>query len=314
MTSTTSSAALEHPIGARGRFALRLPAGDVVIHGVDGEVARVRDLEGRSLSERFKIETGPDSLSLRAPESGLNFVLELGFLRRGDEPRLEVELPRWATVQVDTASADVKVDGLRGDSRYRTASGDVTIRDGAGLIELEAVSGDVEIAADGDLAISGRTVSGNVTVGAGRLTRLQVATTSGDVEARGALAGEGPFSIETVSGDSELVTSTGLRIEARTVTGSIHSPEERRSESVRGRRTFSLGDGRVPFRFRSISGDLRIAPGGPENVAADLPPSEPADDPAAANRLELLRALERGELTVDEASARLAALDGEGGR
>jgi hypothetical protein len=327
MTSATSSATVEHPIGARGRFNLRLPAGDVSIRASDGEIARVRDLDGRSLSERFRVEAGPGSLSLRAPENGLDFILDLGFLKRGYEARLEVELPRWAELQLDTASADVRVDGLRGATRYRTASGNVTIRDGGGTIELGAVSGDVVIASDGEVAVSGRTVSGDLTVRARRLTRLEVATTSGDVEVGGELAGDGPFSIETVSGDCQLATPTGLRIEAKTLTGDVSAPEERHSESARGRRAFSVGDGGVPFRFRSISGDLRILPEGPsvsgqaagaEPVARDAQPLEPAeappDDSAADDRLEILRALERGELTVDEASARLAALDGDGGR
>ena len=322
MTSTTSSATVEHRIGARGRFALLLPAGDVVVRGVDGEVARVRDLDGRSLGDRFRIEAADGSLSLRAPESGFNFVLDLGFLKRGHHANLEVELPRLASVQLETASADVRVDGLQGDGQYKTAAGELMLTHAGGSVDVEGVSGEIEIAADGDLKVACRTVSGDVSVHAGTLTRLQVNTTSGDMKARGRLAGDGPFSINTVSGDAEVVTSSGLRVEAKTVTGDIDAPDELRSSSGPGTRAFSTGDGRVPLSFRSISGDLRITGVVRSAEAAALEPVAAAnvardptvEDPAAGARLDLLRALERGELTVDEVTVRLAELDGEAGR
>ena len=318
MTSTTSSALVEHRIGIRGRFALRLPAGDVLVRGVDGEVARVRDLDGRSLADQFRIEAADGSLSLRAPEGGFNFVLDLGFLKRGYHANLEVELPRLASVHLETASADVRVDGVQGDGQYKTASGELVLTHAGGSVDVEGVSGEIEIAAEGDLEFGGRTVSGDVSVRAGTFKRLQVNTTSGDMKARGRLVGEGPFSINTVSGDAELVTSSGLRVEAKTLTGDIDAPDERRAHSGPGTRLFSVGDGRVPLSFRSISGDLRISAAGASGAgttvepvpAMTVEPETTVEDPAADARLDVLRALERGELTVDEATARLAELDG----
>ncbi|MCI0346232.1 MAG: DUF4097 domain-containing protein, partial [Chloroflexi bacterium] len=153
MTATTNAATLEHTIGLRGRFSLRVPSGDVRIRAVDGEVARVRDLDGRSLAERFTIEAGDGSLSLRAPDGGINFILDLGFLRRGHHANLDVELPRLATIQLETASADVRCDGLHGTSHFRTASGELMLTAAGGSIDIEAVSGDVHVTADAEVSV-----------------------------------------------------------------------------------------------------------------------------------------------------------------
>ena len=330
MTTTTNGATVEHSIGLRGRFTLRLPSGDVVVRAVDGETARVRDREGHPLGDRFTIETGDGSLSLRAPENTLGF-LDIGFRRKGGHADLEVELPRFASIQLETASADVRVDGLKGEGRYRTASGELTFAAVGGSIDIEAVSGDVDVRADAEMSIGCRTVSGEVTVEAPRLTRLQVTTTSGDIRATGQLAGNGPFSLGTVSGDAEITTSSGLEVEAKTVTGDIATPERHGRDRIPGRRSFRIGNGRTPLAFKSISGDLTIRPHGskgtpdvdlPEVELPDVPlapvsPAAPAAveiDPMAEQRLadqrlEILRALERGEISVEEATLRLESAD-----
>jgi hypothetical protein len=109
-----------------------------------------------------------------------------------------------------------------------------------------------------------------------------------------------------------------------------------------GRRTLIVGDGSVEVAFRSVSGDLQVhdarrrgrASAGPLPPAPPAPQSpgaspEPAGEgargdtdqgPATAGtaapsgdsdseRLEVLRALEAGELDVATAMDRLAALD-----
>ena len=330
MTATTSPATIEHTIGARGRFTLRVPSGDIRVVAVDGDVARVRDLDGRSLAERFTIEAADGSLSLRAPDRGLNFILDLGSLRRGGHANLEVELPRLATVDLETASADVRANGLQGTSHFRTASGELMLTAAGGSIDIEAVSGDVHVSADAEVSVGCRTVSGDVGVEAASLKRFQVTTTSGDIRATGVMAGEGPFSIDTVSGDAEVVTSSGLRVEAKTLAGDIRSPDGWKADHGPGRRTLVVGSGQVSFAFRSVSGNLRIsepkggATGQPVMAAVPQPPNPPAppapplapeaEAALADRRLDILKALERGEISVDDATVKLAELDAESER
>ena len=135
-----------------------------------------------------------------------------------------------------------------------------------------------------------------------------------------------------------------MRIEARTVSGDLTSELPHKSEGRMGRRTLIVGDGAVAVSFRSVSGDLQvhdarrrgIAPAAPMAPAAPPPaapaapppaappasadvPASPASaapaeapvapDPSDGGRMDILRALESGELDVATAMDRLAALD-----
>jgi hypothetical protein len=153
---------------------------------------------------------------------------------------------------------------------------------------------------------------------------MVVASTSGDIEVDAVFAGPGPYGIQTVSGDALVHAHVGIRVEAKTLTGSVASSAPHRSDSrQRGQHDLVVGDGRVLLTFKSISGDLRIAdpqpapgaavsPAAPEPPAPPRPPRAPAEpDANEAERLAILRDLETGAIDVAEAGARLAALEGE---
>jgi hypothetical protein len=334
MTGTTASAAsLEHRIGATGRFALRMPSGSVSIRAVDGDVARVRDLTGRSLADRFQIETGDGSVEL-VYRNKLGMTIAIGSFEigGGGGGELDVELPRGARIALDTASADVSVTGIAGPGRYRTASGDLILQDVAGNLDIEGVSGDVRVEATAPIELVGRTISGDAVLRAPRLTRFEFNTTSGDIRVEADLAGKGPFGIKSISGDVTLVSRGAVQVEAQSVTGDLMSDIQHKSSSGPGRRTMSVGRDGATVTFKSVSGDLRVVE--PRDAALPVPPVPPvptapgepappvpafAAEPAEAQpepspeledaRLQVLRALERGEIDVETATDRLAALE-----
>ena len=135
------------------------------------------------------------------------------------------------------------MDGLTGDQRYRTASGTIVLRDVSGQVAVDAVSGDVSIAPTGDSAIGARTVSGDLHLQAGTVRSLRISTTSGDMRIEGRLAGDGPFAIESVSGDTILAPVGGITVTVKSVTGDIRSDLESTTEGNRGSRTVTVGDG-----------------------------------------------------------------------
>ena len=296
MTTTRHrGATIEHEIGPRGELTLRVETGDVAVVATSEGLVRIRDLDGEDLEGRFAIERADGGLAIR-PREGL--TLDLAFARRGPA-RLAIDVPRDATVSLDTASADLRVAGLAGDQRYRTASGTIELVDASGQIGVDAVSGDVRIDARAPVDLSGRLVSGDLRLRGGVLRSVAVGTTSGDVELDAPLVGPGPYSVQTVSGDALVVAGRdGLRVEARTVTGEITADAAHRSESATGQRILLVGAGGPTLAFRSISGDLRILAASTSAVAGPRPvpapervdgveadrgvPSEPPSGPVGA--------------------------------
>lgn len=331
MSRTAQAAtALEHRIGPRGRFVLKFASGEVAVRGVEGDTARVRSLDDRPLSDLFTIEQGDDHLELRQVEK-----LGLGIFGRGHSAELEVDVPHGSTVSIETASADIEARDLSGAKRFRSASGEVSLTRMAGGIDVETVSGEIELDGQAPVELVGRTVSGDIEVRVPNLRKLELATTSGDMRVDAEFTGQGPFSIRTISGDATVVGRSGFRVEAETVTGDLSSDLPGKRESMPGRRVLSLGRPGPTLAFRSVSGDLHVSQ--PRDAApkpiegAVMPPEEPIaprrppvpDTPptphlpptpadlaeADAARMEILRELERGDITVAEATDRLGRLD-----
>lgn len=343
--SASVSTVIEHEVGATGLIAIRVHSSAVRLRAVDGSTARITDPTG-TLERSARIERGPGSLSVRAGHADRTFslgVASVEFVAGRRTPDLDVEVPSGATVVIESASGDLTAVGLTGDQRYRTASGDVDLREVSGRLALDGVSGDVTVVTSGSSAIAARTVSGDLRIRGGHdLTACRIATTSGDIQLEGRFTGSGPFSIETVSGDTLLAPSGGVRIEAKTVTGDLRSTVPSSQDGGRGARTMTIRDGGATLTVRSLSGDIRVeeparavrpsgdtptialaAPTAPVAPEAPRPPEPPLAPPspvgvaaadavrstAAGDPMTILQALERGEIDVDEASRRLAALD-----
>ena len=310
MTQTSEGVTtIEHVIGPRGRFTLRQASGEVTLRGVEGDTVRVRSLDGdKVLSDQFQIDSGDGYLELRQLER-----IALGILRfRGIEPpEIEVEVPHGATVSVETASAEVQASDLSGTKRFRTASGELRLARFAGALDAETVSGDVDIDGQAPVDLATKSISGDIRVRVPRLRRLDMGTTSGDIWLDAELAGDGPFAIRSISGDATIVGRSGFRVEAETITGDLSCELPHKRESMTGRKILTVGRPGPTLAFRSVSGDLQIVQ--PRDAAPGSrtpePPIAPASTDVDATRLEILRELERGDITVAEATDRLGRLD-----
>jgi hypothetical protein len=320
MTTTTGADTAQYVIGGEGELRVRLHAGQLRLRAVDGDTVTVRDGEGRDLDERLIIDSTDGQLSIRPRERSL---LDLGWasvfagIGRGIE--LAIDVPTAARITVESASANVEAVGTRGPQRYRTASGELMLTNVSGAISADSVSGDVAIRVAGEASITGRTVSGELEIRDGRIRSLELVTTSGDVEVEAQFGGDGPFAIQTVSGNASVATDRGLTLTAKTVTGDIEATGSRRTEG-RGQHFITVGDGAVPFSFRSISGDLRIAQRAPRHGSdtpapliagahAEATHTATGSETNGGERLAILRELEAGTIDVDAAAQRLAALE-----
>lgn len=316
MTTHHRADTVAHEIGRRGELILRTHTGEVDVRAVDGDVARVRDDDGHDLTSRFDIATLPGRLEVRARD---RIGLDPGIGRRHRGGRhLTVEVPAEASVSIDTASGRVRATGLRGEQRYRTVSGALELQAVTGAIGVDSVSGSVNVVAVGEVDLSGRLVSGDLRLDGGTLRSVAIGTTSGDVRLAAPLDGPGPYSLQTVSGDVEVVAgSDGVRVDARTVSGDITSDATREHRGRRDSRSLDVGGAGQTLTFKSISGDLRVfGPSrGSGGVASHASP-EPAAPPRAPEapeepdpRLEVLRALEAGTIDIETATRRLGEIE-----
>lgn len=291
MTSdATTDRGLHHVIGRDGRFVLSSPDGDVRIRGIDGDTVHVRSTHDLDLGH-LVVERDDHRLVLDAGRGA-------GHPRSGD---LVIDVPASAEVVIEGDSVDVEVERLTGVQRFRTGSGDLRLHDVRGAVSAEVMSGDLDIVADGPIQLDIRIVSGDLAVQAGSIAALRATTTSGDVRVDGRFDGDGPYTIETVSGDVAIAPEGPVRVDLRTVTGDISSDVPATSGDGRGRRSVVVGSGGPTVDVRSTSGDVRIVAA----RARDAAPPTVDDDP----QLDVLQALERGEIEIDEARRRLEALD-----
>jgi hypothetical protein len=320
MTTFVRTQEIEHRLGEHGQLSLRVTSPDVEMRATDDETARVRvtfeiraadDAEADAILDRvrFHVNQGPGSLDVAEPKDGpggIGSLVRLFGIGGGHlETSVAIDAPRGTELQFDGVSADLTATGFRGGQHYRTVSGDLVLAGVGGEIRIKGVSSDVSLRADTALSsLDINTVSGDVSAIAPRIEELRVATVSGDVEVEGTL-GDGPaHRVETVSGDLSISAGDDLTVEVRGLSTDADIRLPHRSEGSRDRRRYVIGNGRPQLLFRSMSGDIEVRP--PRRGASM--PAAPTDDDD--DQLAVLRALEHGEIDVEEATRRLAGRGG----
>lgn len=318
---------IEHEIGAAGRFSLRVTSPAVELRGVPGTTARVRvefELRGANDAEadeafatvQYRANRDEGLLEVAEPrrvDAGLGAIGRLlGVSGIRVDTRVVAELPERALVSYTGVSADVTGIGLCGTQEYRTVSGDLALSDLGGPIRVNGVSSDVSLRAEEPIRLHANSVSGDLSVFAPRIDECRIVTVSGDVEVEGDLVAA-HHRIETVSGDLALGIVGGVTLEVRGLSTDVSVAVAHRSEGSRERRRYVIGDGAATVQFSSMSGDVVVhparriaAPPPPAAPRAPEPPAPPPPPRGAHELMAILRALEGGEIDVDEATRRLA--------
>lgn len=224
---------------------VRLPLGDLrVTRGTSGSVEVLVD--GReSTVERFIVEQRGSVVHIE-PETGqrlrssrLDVTVRIGSPARlharltSADLHSDVEL---AALTVESASGDIFVADVAGDTEIRSASGDIRMGSVAGLCAIASASGDIRVDAAGTVDL--KSASGDVVI-------RQVA---GDATAR------------TASGDISVEEFRGDRFTAKSMSGDV---------------VVGVGSGRkYEVAFSTLSGDISTAfpvdDGGEQQAAARL--------------------------------------------
>lgn len=207
----------------------------------------------------------PEGWTVVQSGSSVSIRFERGLIDRGGRARVRVVAPPGSCLDIRTASADVRAllgldrvsvatasgDMVLGDvasASLKTASGDITVGEAQGDLTVRSASGDVAVRSVGGRA-SVTTVSGDVAVERveGDLT---TSTASGDLRVH-LYRGE-DLEASTVSGDVFVGLPSGrtVRLQARTLSGSVRLPERKQTATSSGPE--------VSLRLKSVSGDITI--------------------------------------------------------
>ncbi len=319
---------IEHDIGPGGLFALRITTPDAQLRAVEGPTARVQiEFSVRASSEseadeafermRFHVREDDGELEVTEPkhgETGLGSIVRiLGIGNARVDASITAEVPAGARIVYTGVSADVTATGFRGVQEFRSVSGDLVLNDISGELRVRGVSSDISLRGTAPIRLAINTVSGDASAFAPRFDELRIGTVSGDLDLEGSLDPDHQHRVETVSGDLSLGLVGDLSLEVRGLSTDVRLNVPHRTEGSRGRRRYIVGSGGPSLLFSSMSGDVAVGsarrtvtPAPPAPPAPPTPPTPPASPAADDEQLEILKALERGEIDVGEAGRRLA--------
>ncbi len=221
---------------------------------------------GEQLIEESRVELVGNRLIVHAPERGTRglglfrarisgsihvaITIPEGAALSADVAAADVDAPvTFRTVEVRSASGDVRLGDVTGSASVHTASGDVHLGDVDGHLTAATASGDIRVGAvSGDMAT--RTASGDIEAGSlGGNARLR--SVSGDVTVREVTGGE--VDVASTSGDVHLRVTSGLQIhlDVSSVSGELRSDL--------GGGDDSTGPVDLSLRARSVSGDITLS-------------------------------------------------------
>ena len=261
-----------HEIPADGLVQVENLAGSVEFRTWDKAEVRIT---GRVADDVEKVEIETTSNGLRVE------VRNKRNQRRVDPTHLELTVPVGASIEAEGVSADLMVEGSRGETiMLNTVSGDVEVEAESQRVELASVSGDVDFeglagrikveSVSGDLSLEGiegeveaSTVSGDMSVRGGVIDRARFESVSGDIMVALALADDGRLAGDSMSGNFRLRLPAGQEASftAQSYSGNIQSDFGEVENVSRGPGSTlktQLGENGARIRLETFSGDITI--------------------------------------------------------
>lgn len=259
-------------------------AGTVSIENTAGSII----VEGWSRSEvHVAGELGSDVEELIFERDGNLTKVHVHTRRRSGraiDTDLVIRVPRDSTVNIGGVSIDIEVTGVRGSQRLSTVSGDVASEVFEADVDVETVSGDIDLRGDGNAArtkltsVSGdadvrdlggeiemSSVSGDLLISGGQWSRVAAHTTSGDLDFEAELLPNGRLDVETINGDLDVFFNGRLSAEfdVETFNGNIKNcfgpKATKTSRYAPGRELrFTEAGGKGRVTIRTLNGDLSL--------------------------------------------------------
>jgi DUF4097 and DUF4098 domain-containing protein YvlB len=235
---------------------IKVPSGDIDVETIEGDESTI-ELDGdEKLIELTEVRHEGRRIVVELKgKKPFGITISIGDFSFGSGSlRVRARVPHSSRVELETASADMKLRGrismldvksasgdlshfgeIEGDAALKTVSGDARLERVGGELRIQTVSGDVNAAFVGRSVVS-KSVSGDVRVDS---------------------VGEGSVNVQSVSGDIEIGVAPGtkLDVDAGSVSGDLMS------EVPLGSDPNGFGDGDGPtlvVRGKTVSGDFRV--------------------------------------------------------
>jgi DUF4097 and DUF4098 domain-containing protein YvlB len=213
-------------IDGPAQVEVRLASGEIVVDPtLEGRIEvelTAHDDESQRLVDDARVELDDNRLIVHVPDRRGGFTFSLGFARRGVTCR--IRCPRSSRLAARTKSADVLAGGTLGDLNVSSASGDTHAHEVTGGAHVQTASGDIDLqSVHGPVRVS--SASGDVTIGEA-CDDVRANTVSGD-QGYGAVS-RGTVSAHSVSGDVTIGVRRGSRVflDCSTVSGDTSSEVE----------------------------------------------------------------------------------------
>ncbi len=282
------AASLDIDIPRDARVSLRTLSGDVEATGIAAD-SRWATTSG---DLRLAVDGGAVVIESMSGDVTLTATAAIGITARSVSGNLRLRAPLIERLLASTTSGDVRIEASLG---------------AAGSHDVSSVSGDVELATSSPVRLETRTIAGDIRGsgahtaegGGGRRTlvigngtvRVAIRTTSGDIRLRAGAAGDEPVRGDDVEIEPPIVATERPTPPAAAQPANSPAPS-------------------APATSVEPPTLVAQAEAAPNLVRGAVS----AADRREAARLEVLRALERGELDVEAAARRLEILEEAGPR
>ncbi len=255
--------------------------GHVLVENTAGSVA-VTVWDEAKIEIRGELGDYVESVDISANDNGIQIRVRNKHGRHDiDDTDLSLRIPLAASIEVETISADIDINGSKGESIVlNTVSGDVEAQASPRRLEIQTVSGGVEFegsiprssveTVSGDISLRGvhdeieiSTVSGDVSLTAGDVDRGRFESVSGDMRLDLAVRDSGRLVSESMSGDLvlRLPAAQQAGFAVQTYSGDIRSDFGEPAKVSRGPGSalkYQQGNNGALIRLESFSGDIHL--------------------------------------------------------
>ncbi len=233
------------------------------------------------------LESDKDELEFEATTRIVRIEVDRPSSRYGrgeEDANLTLRVPQGVRLIVDTVSADITIDGVRGEQDLESVSGTVGTQAYDAAVKAASVSGDVTVTGSGGKAqvrtdnvsgtstvtgvrggVEGENVSGEIRATVAAADRIELSSVSGDITVDAGLTSTAQVELESVSGLLSLTLKPPVNadFDVESFSGDIDNcfgPKARDTSKYTpgSELSFTQGKGGARVEMQTLSGEIRI--------------------------------------------------------